>query len=388
MARAAGFSRLKPATADAGEVGQHDGRMNTYANHPNESARAAVARALADYYTELCRADAGTVPAQRFSLAKVFTDLQAGSGVRDGIERELCSGLATIVGRQHDPDKPMIPWPCLAVRDLTASTAAAGGYLAPTTPQAPVDVLRGFSVAVDAGITVLDGLVGNVTIPTVATSATAAALPTEATQATESTPALGQASMTPKALAGYVEFSRTLDRQVPSLNDFLSAHLLRVVGELLDKQLLYGNGALGQLSGIMSAVGITSQAGASLSWAGVRSMRKACINAGAREDRLAWIGAGDTHEVLSGRERATGSGFIWTDNGIGGRPAHPTKVAQAGSLLVGEWASVVLGLWGGPVVEFNPYANFTAAIKGARVIVNADAVLTNPAAFAVSTSVT
>ena len=108
------------------------------------------------------------------------------------------------------------------------------------------------------------------------------------------------------------------------------------------------------------------------------------------EDRLAWIGAADVEETLGGRERASGNGgFIWDGGRIDARPAHPTKILQAGALLVADWSQVVLGLWGGGLtVEFNPYANFQAGITGARCVVVADVVLTNAGAAAVSTSIT
>lgn len=353
-----------------------------------EGTRASVAAALADYYVELRHADRATRPQHRFSIVRALTALRTG-GVVAGFEREACTALAAACGAQHEPLKPMIPWAGLVARDLTAGTGSAGGYLVPTTPTGAADALRGFSVAVDAGVTTLDGLHGNVSIPRVGTSATAGALSSESTQASESTPVYGQHSLAPKHLSGYVELSRLVDAQVPAVEQHLRAHLSRIVGELLDKQTLYGSGAAGEILGIQSASGITAQSGSALSWAGVRAMRKACISAGADERRLAWIAAADTQEVLSGRERFTGAGAIWADNGIGGRPAYPTKVAQAGSLLVGDWSQVVLGLWGGGVqLEYNPYANFQAGVKAARVVVVADVALLNAAAFAVSTSVT
>jgi Phage capsid family len=362
--------------------------MNTRTRSFPEPVRASVARALADYYDELGSADASLAPAQRFSLVKVLQDLNAGAGVRDGFEREVCGGLATIQGRHHDPERPMLPWPALAVRDLTASVAASGGYLVGTTPTTAVDVLRGFSVVADAGMTILEGLLGNVTVPTVGTSATTGAAATEATPATESTPAFGSIGLTPKTLIGYVELSRLMALQVPSLEAFMRAHLLRVVGELLDRHVLYGSGVSGQVTGLLNTNGVVAQSGSSLSWAGIRAMRKASIAAGARETELAWIGAPDVQETLSGRERFAGAGAIWDDNGIGARPAYPTKVAQAGSLIVGPWSSAALGLWGGVQIEYNPYAGFQTGIKAARVVLSADLAVTNAGAFGAATSVT
>ena len=355
-----------------------------------EGIRRSLADAIASYYSELSLVDreVGGI-SERFSLRRFFAALRSGDGVRDGFERELCSANAKMLGLAYDPMKPMLPWQALDKRDLTVASAGGGGYLVGTKVRPAVDILRGFSVAADAGITGLEGLVGNVAIPKVITSATAGAIANEATTTTESTPVLGQAVLTPKTLGSYVEFTRLMDLQVPDLEQFLASHLLRVAGELLDKNILYGSGASGELLGLTSTTGVTSQSGTSLSWAGIRAMRKACILAGARETDLAWIGAADTQETLSGRERFTGGGrALWDDNGIGSRPAYPTKVAAAGSLFVGPWSSAVLGLWGGMTLEVNPFQGFTTGLRSARLFISADLAVTNSAAFSISTSVT
>lgn len=351
--------------------------------------RDSVNAAIRGFYTDLNVPDhTGQTPRGRFSLARMLRELHS-DGVRDGIERELCSAYSTLMGVHFDPQRPMLPLGLVDTRDLTTASASGGGYVVGSKPRAATDTLGGWSVTESAGMTVIDNLVGNVTIPETATDPTAAALPTEATALSESNPTLKQVAMTPRTLGTYMEFSRLLGLQTPNLDAWLGAICMRKVGALLDVNVLNGSGASGQLSGIYGNPNISTQSGSSLAFAGIRAMRKASINAGALESDLAWIGAADTQETLAGRERFSGGGrTLWDDDGIVGRPAHAAKAAPNASLIVGPWSSAVLGLWGGLTLEYNPFAGFQQGIRGVRLLVSADLAVTNAPAFVVSTSIT
>ena len=61
----------------------------------------------------------------------------------------------------------------MAQRDMTAASAANGGYVIGTANADPFDVLRPYSVVGQAGVTVLSGLRENLTIPRVTGAAAA-----------------------------------------------------------------------------------------------------------------------------------------------------------------------------------------------------------------------
>src|SRR6266571_1073776 len=155
---------------------------------------------------------------QLFSLARTILDMSAGA--LQGADRELLEKTAMMVGLHFDPQRVFVPWALLRdhadleVRDLTVASAGSAGYLVATSNAAAArDVLRGWSVALSAGVTVLDGLVDNAAIPKVTTSPTVSAIPTEGTVITDSQPVFGQSVLAPKVLACYCEFSRLLAKQ-------------------------------------------------------------------------------------------------------------------------------------------------------------------------------
>jgi HK97 family phage major capsid protein len=351
-----------------------------------EQARRSVALELSRYYREL----SGNEPEEprRFSFSRVISAMTNPRGLVDGYEAEVCGAAATLAGRRHDPNRVIIPLSAFK-RDLLTSSASAGGYLVSSRKMRPADVLRSWSVAARAGITVLDGLVGNPSIPRVIAAAQASWQSTETTQITQSEPTFGEAVAKPKQVSIYAKFSRQASLQVDSLDSLIELQMLEAVGAAKDQAVIAGTGANGQPTGIINTVGIGTQAGASLSHAGTRTMRKQVLDAGAVEDRLAWVGAPDVQDVLSGRERFSGGGrAIWDDGNILGKQAAATKHAPNGTLIAGDWANCILCLWGtGVMVEIDPYTNFNTAKIGARIILECDVVIAQPTSFSVATSV-
>ncbi len=142
--------------------------MNTQTNDP----RASIARELARYYAELSGVEPKSQP--RFSLGRAIREAATERGLHDGYEKEVCGGAALMSGGHHDPHRIIVPFGALAQRDLTATSAAAGGYLIGTATPEPVDILRTWSVVASAGITTLTGLRENLAIPRVSTAPTGA----------------------------------------------------------------------------------------------------------------------------------------------------------------------------------------------------------------------
>lgn len=351
-----------------------------------EDARRSIARELSRYYHEL----AGNEPhdARRFQFGRAIAAMCSERGLADGYENEVCASAATIAGRHHDPHKVVFPFSAFT-RDLTVASAAAGGYLVATEKQRPTDILRSWSVVARAGVTILDGLVGNPSIPRVIAAAQANWKTGESQSITQGEPTLGEAVATPKQAAGYMRFSRQLMLQSEAFDQFIESQLLEAVGGLLDQAVIAGTGAAGQPTGIANTVGIGTQAGASLSHANTRTMRKQVLDAGALEQRLAWVGATDVQDTLGGRQRFTGTDrAIWDDGRILGRPANASKYVPAGTLIGGDWGRAIVCMWGpGLTVEIDPYTFFTTAKIAARLILDCDLVLAPAAAFSVASGV-
>ena len=358
-------------------------------NTSSETTRQSIARELSRYYSELGGNEPPVLP--RFSVARALNGMLSTRGLcGDSYEAQITASAALIGGGRHDPHRIVLPWSAFGRRDLTAASAPGGGYLVGQEKQRPVDVLRSYSVVARAGVTMLDGLVGTASIPRVIAAAEATWTSTETQAITQSEPTLGEAVATPKHAAGYMRFSRQITLQAGAFDQFVEAQLLEAVGALLDQAVIAGTGASGQPTGIINTAGIGTFSGTALSHAGTRAMRKQLITAGAIEENIGWLGAGDTQETLGGRERFAGGGrSIWDDNGILGRPANATKYMPAGALIGGDWSRAIVCIWGpGFKVEIDPYSLFQSARIAARIVLECDLVLAPANAFTVATSVT
>lgn len=289
---------------------------------------------------------------------------------------------------QHQPSKRRIS--SAAFRDLTAGVASAGGYLIGTKQQPLEQLLLRFSIFAEGGLNIITGLDGPVTIPRVTTVPTASWLPQDGTALTESQSVFGQIALGPKFVASYTEISRPLLLQ-SSAEAIAGAQAGESTSRAIDTAILAGTGVSGQPTGIVNTSGIGTQSGSSLAAAGLRAMRKAVLNAGAREDRLMWIADPATQELLGSREFSAGSGRpLWDDGKILGRPAVATSLAPAATLILGDFSRVTVSVFdaAGIELEHDPYTNFKSGVSAFRLIVPVDVAVSPAAAFCVATSIT
>jgi HK97 family phage major capsid protein len=324
--------------------------------------------------------------AREFSVARLVGQLSEEDGLRDGPEYELCTEAARGELGGLDRRRPIIPWSVFQQRDATV--AGTGGYLVGVDSAEAVDALRPWSVAARAGITIMSGLRNNMTLPATDTTTTGYWLNTEGTTVTESTPAIGQVALSPKTAGAMLEFSRLLQLQSPGIETVLRRDLLRTVGSLVDAAIFNGSGSGGEPLGLLGTSGVGATAGASLDWADVLGMQESIAAANADDANVAFIATPAVRKLLSGRERATGSGFIWGDGRIAGAPGYVSTDVPTATMIAGDWSNVVLGLWG-PGFEFavDPTAGFKAGIIAARVLVSCDVGVRVPAAMNAATSI-
>lgn len=112
--------------------------------------------------------------------------------------------------------------------------------------------------------------------------------------------------------------------------------------------------------------------------------------AGATDANVAFVGTPAVRELLQQREAVATSGrFIWDGDRVANRRAYATPDAATASLIAGDFAQVLVGLWG-PGLEFmvNPVQDFPKGICAARVMLTADCTVLQPGAFVKATSIT
>lgn len=352
-------------------------------------------------------AQKGTTPAanldlsrgetQRFSVLKAIRALVDKDWSGAGFERECHLEILKRTGLNAAVHGGFYMPADIQKRDLTVGTTTAGGNLVGTNlqPQSFIDLLRARSVCAGLGMTMLTGLVGNVTIPKLTGAATAYWLANEATAITESQQTFGQLALSPKTLGVYTEISRLLMMQsTPAVEALVMEDFARVMALGIDLAVLEGSGSSGQPTGISLTAGIGSVSGSSLALAGVTEFQTDLATGNALTPNCGFVTTPAVAGLLAQRARisSTDSVTLWRgsvlEGTVEGYRARTTTQITAATMTFGDFAQAVLAEWGMLEIALNPFANFGAAISGIRAIQSVDVGIRQAAAFSRATSIT
>jgi HK97 family phage major capsid protein len=352
-------------------------------------------------------AQKGTTPAanldlsqrevQRFSIVRAVRALVDKDWSVAGFERECHTEIMKRLGLQAAVHGGFYMPVDIQKRDLTVGTASAGGNLVATNlqPQSFIDLLRARAVTAQLGMTMLTGLVGNVTIPKLTGAATAYWLANEATAITESQQTFGQLSLSPKTLGAYTEISRQLMMQsTPSVDALVMQDFAKVMALAIDLAVLEGSGSSGQPTGISATAGIGSVTGTSIALAGITEFQTDLATGNALDPGCAFVTTPAVAGLLVQRARiaSTDSVTLWKGNvlegTVEGYRARTTTQITAATMTFGDFAQAVLAEWGMLEIALNPYASFASAISGIRAIQSVDIGIRQAAAFSRATSIT
>jgi HK97 family phage major capsid protein len=280
-------------------------------------------------------------------------------------------------------------------RDMTVASAGGGGYLVATENQSFIELLRNRSVAYQAGVQRLPGLVGSVTIPKQTVAATPVWLANEASTVTESTPTFTQVALTPHTVGAYIELSRQLLLQSqPAAEMIAMQDVSQVAAIAVDLAVLSGTGGSGQPTGITATGSIGAFTGTSLAAPGVLDAQADVIAANVYPVSPAYITTGAVAALLMARPElpTTGTTRLWlgsmADGQIFGVRAMASAQMTAATMLYGDFSKCVVGEWGTLEIETNPYANFQAGIIGIRSMVTIDVGVRYAGAFSYATTIT
>jgi len=279
-------------------------------------------------------------------------------------ERELSEAASKKTGRAARGY--MIPADVLR-RDLNVGTATAGGNLVATDLLAGsfIDLLRNRSVAVRAGATVLNGLVGNIAIPRQSGAATAYWV-AESGAPTESQQTINQVTMTPKTVGAYTDFSRRLTLQSSiDIETMVRSDLATVIALAIDKAALYGTNADNQPKGLTGQTGINTVAfaAANATFAELVAMETGIASDNADVNGMTYL----VNPAQRGVYKSTakfGSGTdatIWEPgNTVNGYRTEVSNQVVAGDVLFGNFAELLIGFWSGLDLMVDPYSNSTS----------------------------
>ena len=286
-------------------------------------------------------------------------------------------------------------------RDLVVGTASAGGNLVATDLLAGsfIDALRNAMVISGLGTRMLTGLQGNIAIPKLTGSATAYWVAENAAP-TESQQTVGQVTMSPKTVGAYTDIARRLLLQSSvDVEAMVQTDLAAVLGLAIQQAVISGTGASNQPSGILtqvtaSVIGGTN--GLAPTWAHAIQLESDVAVANADVGSLAYLTNAKVRGKLKTTSKVSGqNGFVWDEgttpvNGYRAAvtnavPSNLTKGTSSGvcsAIIFGNFADLVVGMWGGLDLMVDPYSGSTAGTVRVTAMQDVDIALRNTVSFA------
>ena len=325
-----------------------------------------------------------------FSFARALNYLAnpSDSSARRAAEFEIEVGKAAAQKYERSSNGIVIPNEVLR-RDLVVGTPTAGGNLVADELLAGsfIDLLRNRLALAQAGVTMLTGLQGNISIPR-QTSAATAYWVGENGSPTESQQAIDQVNMTPKTVGAFVDYSRRLLLQSSiDVEGMIRNDLARVIALELDRAAIYGTGSSNQPLGLTNTTGIGSQAITTFgTFAEYIGMETDVASANADAGSLRYIINAAARGALKSTEKATNTGmFVFEDNEINGYPVIVSNQLQNNDALFGDFSMMIMGMWSGLDLTVDPYAGATAGTVRVIALQDVDVAVKQPGAFCLGT---
>ena len=325
-----------------------------------------------------------------FSFARALNFLANPSDVsaRRAAEFEIEVGKAAAQKYERSSNGIVIPNEVLR-RDLVVGTPTAGGNLVADELLAGsfIDLLRNRLALAQAGVTMLTGLQGNISIPR-QTSAATAYWVGENGSPTESQQAIDQVNMTPKTVGAFVDYSRRLLLQSSiDVEGMIRNDLARVIALELDRAAIYGTGSSNQPLGLTNTTGIGSQTittyGTFEEYIG---METDVASANADAGSLRYVINAAARGALKSTDKGTDTGnYVFENNEINGYPVIVSNQLQNNDVLFGDFSMMIMGMWSGLDLTVDPYAGATAGTVRVIALQDVDVAVKQPGAFCLGT---
>lgn len=331
---------------------------------------------------------------ERWSLHNVLTAIEREPLSMPGaeFERELSLDVAKRIGATTRPGFLYVP---LDVQQRALTAAGAGVNLVGAATSAPgasfATALVGQDPLALFAIERVGPLTGNFAMPRVATAPAATWLSDEATDITQADPVYAQQPATPKTVGAFFKYSRTFAVATPPavFDAIVIGELSRQLAHAVANAFIAGSGAAGQPLGVIGTDGVFSQIGTALAFAGILAMIESVESAGLENPaRAGWILGAAAAKLMRTRERAAGSGTILQAGRIEGFPVVVTSAAPDDSIVFGDMSRAAIGEWGVLEIGADPFTQFASGVTAARALWSVDVLVSQPGAFATSTSVT
>lgn len=329
---------------------------------------------------------------KRFSFVRALNYLAnpGDAAARREAEFEIEVGRAAATKYERSSNGIVVPNEVLR-RDLTAGIPSAGGNLVADELLSGsfIDLLRNRLALAGAGVTMLTGLQGNISIPRQSSASTAYWVG-ENVAPNESQQAVDQVNMTPKTVGAFVDYSRRLLLQSSiDVEGMVRNDLTRVIALELDRVGMYGTGSSNQPLGLVNTTGIGSQ---TISTYGTFDeyigMETDVATANADAGSLRYIINAAARGALKSTAKsaaAVAAGFVFENGEINGYPAIVSNQLQNNDALFGDFSMMIMGMWSGLDLTVDPYAGATAGTVRIIALQDVDFAVKQPGAFCYGT---
>jgi HK97 family phage major capsid protein/HK97 family phage prohead protease len=329
---------------------------------------------------------------RQFSFVRALNYLanQGDRQAREAAAFEIEVGEAAAKRYERSSNGIVVPNEVLR-RDLVVGTPSAGGDLVATDLLAGsfIELLRNRMAMMQAGVTMLTGLQGNIAIPR-QTSAATAYWVGENQSPTESQQAIDQVNMTPKTVGAFVDYSRRLLLQSSiDVEGMVRADLARVIALELDRAAIYGSGSSNQPLGLVGTTGIGTE---TVTGAGtfqeLIAMETDVATANADAGSLRYIMNAAGRGGLKSTPKSTSAvaaGFVYENDEVNGYPVIVSNQLQGNDVLFGDFSQFVVGMWSGLDLTVDPYAGATAGTVRIIALQDVDYAVKQPGAFCFGT---
>ena len=339
---------------------------------------------------------------KRYSLMRAINALanpgDAAAQRAAAFERECSEAVSAKLGKQARGF--MVPTE-VQKRDLNVTTATAGGNLVATDLLGGsfIDALRNAMVIDRMGTRMLTGLVGNIAIPRLSGTGTAYWV-AENTAPTESDQTIAQVTMSPKTVGAFTDISRRLLLQSSiDVEAMVQNDLATILGLAIQQAAINGSGASNQPSGILTRVTasvIGGANGAAPTWANIVQLESDVAVANADVGTLGYLTNARVRGKLKTTSKVTGqNGFVWDDgdtpmngyrtavtNAVPSNLVKGTSGAVCSAIIFGNFADLVIGMWGSLDLMVDPYSGSTAGTVRVVALQDVDVQLRNVVSFA------
>jgi len=307
---------------------------------------------------------------KQYRILKAINEVaEGGTGALTGLEREAHVAAAKLYGREVRGF--MVPHD-IAIRALNATTPSEGGYLIGTDVLvgSMIELLRNKTVVAGLGVTMLDGLTGNVAIPRSTGGATAYWI-AESGAPTNSTQTFGQLTLTPHQLAAETRFTKQLVAQTSlGVEAFVRNDIARVLAIAMDLAAIHGTGNAGQPLGVYPQAANTVTFSGAATWAKILDFETQIATDNADVGSLSWITTPAVRAKWKAivRFSSTATPLWMDDNTVNGYKALVTNQVASNYVIFGNWSDLIMASWAGLDVVVDPYT--LASNSQIKIVVN------------------